>query len=202
MTFAALFLALGFGVVSTLPVGPVGYLAIEGAVSGGRAKALRPILGLLAAESLYLLFALYFFDRMNAHSIYVAPVLRIFSAPVLIWMGVRLLLGKRAFSPGGSSNTPFLEGFLITLFNPAILLLYLGLLSHPLVLSVARMSRRLFILLVFLGASVTTLYAMAFVGEKNRHRLEGKEHVINAVAGILIGLFGFILLFHGIKDFL
>lgn len=202
MTVAPLFLALGFGIISTLPVGPVGYLAIEGAVSGGRTKALYPIFGLLIAESFYLLLSLYFFDKMNAHSVYVAPVLRILSSPVLIWMGVRLLSGKRTFGPTSSSNAPFLEGFLITLFNPAILLLYVGLLSHPLVLSIVGMPRKLFILLAFLGASVGTLYGMALVGEKNRHRLEGKEYLINAVAGILIGLFGIILLFHGIRDFL
>lgn len=112
-----------FGVVATLPMGPAG---INVAASALRKKGFpfKAFLGFLAAESLYLLLAFLLKDLLVAELELWRVITSLIAGVFIFGFGIHIIQSDKAkdLNPAPSG---FTKSFMITMSNPAILLLHL-----------------------------------------------------------------------------
>ncbi len=111
---------LGFLIAA--PVGPLGLLTISRTLSHGRAAGLLTGLGAASADALYGVLAVCGATGAAQLTRGADTWMRVGGASILIWLGLRLLLGRGSSKTGavaahGGLRT-WLSAFLLTLANP------------------------------------------------------------------------------------
>lgn len=122
-------------------------------------------------------------------------VLRYLGAAYLVWLGLRLLVAKGRLSRAVSSEQPtgsfFLQGFIVILSNPKMLVLF-GALIPPFIQSGGDATRQIIVLgLTFAAIACATdaLYALA-AGQAGRLLSQSRVRVIELASGLCLTLGG------------
>jgi threonine/homoserine/homoserine lactone efflux protein len=119
---------LGFGMVLQLSVGPVCLAVLQRALAGRRRHALAMVLGVAAADALYIALAVIGVSTLIASEV-ARLLLGLGGAVVLAYYGLRMLLraaagGGRATTSGAGALAAWRNGFVLTLTNPLTILFW------------------------------------------------------------------------------
>lgn len=204
MFFYFLIKGILFGLLASIPVGPVAVLCIQRTLSKGRLAGFISGLGAAVADLLYTLLATFgikfIIDWIEEVQIY----LKIFGSIILIVMGIRLIPinpSKQLKKLKNSRTTKgyigdFVSAFGLTLSNPILFLIYAGFLSAFFIDSdsVEIWQIAIFLISVFIGACLwwgsLTLIISLF---RNKIKLRNLL-IINRIAGIVIMIFAVIVI--------
>jgi threonine/homoserine/homoserine lactone efflux protein len=179
--------------VLCLTPGPAVLLVIAHALTRGAAAAAWAALGILSANVLYFALSATGLGAVLVASYELFSLLRWLGAAYLVWLGVRLLIGRSAVrSPAtpavGAGRRTFVNGFALQAANPKALLFFVALLPQfidpagrvapqILVLGVTSVVIELVVLLAY-GAAAGRFHALA---ENPRF-----ARVAGAVAGTML----------------
>jgi len=152
--------------------GPDMILLLQTGARHGRGKALATALGLAIARAFHVLLAALGLATLFKVSPWTFEAVRIIGAAYLLWLGLKMFKPGALSAPTASStgdaaiswSTAILRGLLTNLLNPKALLFCSVLLPQfidPLAGSVAGQFAKLGVILVLIGLSFDSVYAMA-----------------------------------------
>lgn len=199
---------LSYGALTAIPTGPVAFLILRNTAQGGPRAGLVTLASLSAAELIYLLLFAFGLSDLILETAWLKDGLYLFGGLLLIWIGV----GSWRASPGsddegeGGAGAPrpalshaamFREGFLITLTNPALLVLYASLVASATALlgpEAVAAWRPLLLVGMLLGAAGWFLVVIALLGRLPAAAVGRLQRHIGRIAGgILMGFGGWLL---------
>jgi threonine/homoserine/homoserine lactone efflux protein len=195
--FGNLFLkGLIFGMMVSIPLGPIGLLIIQKTVNKDRLSGIISGLGVALSDTVYAIIAgfslTYILDFIKQHEFY----FQLIGATILILLGLSIFFRNpvremRKFRRKGSNYTQdFIFTFLISLSNPATVFIFLAVLTGTgVVLSITEPYDAIFIIIgVFIGASLWWGILTSVVGAFRHHLNLRVLWWFNKIAGMLIFL--------------
>lgn len=174
--------------------GPAVVLVMQTAMRRGAGKALTVALGVFAADIIWVGAAVAGVTALLVASGPAFTVLRLLGAAYLIYLGVRLLLARRASSPAvdaasdGSAGHAFRQGFICDLSNPKTVLVFTSVIPQFIPADAGTlMPLALGLTFAVLGLGSLVGYALAFAGARTLvERSRIKEWLTRGAGGLLI----------------
>lgn len=122
---------VAFGAMSAIPMGPVAVLILRRTVQNGPRSGLVVLAGLLIAEAIYLVFFLVGLGELILGTSFLRHAIFLLGAGLLLYIGTSALRSHQTpdVPPIRPSGSLFREGFLLTITNPAIMLIFASLLG-------------------------------------------------------------------------
>lgn len=193
-----------FGLLASVPVGPVAVLCIQRTLNKGRLSGFISGLGAAIADLLYTLLATFGIKFIINWIDEFQKWIKLFGSIVLIIMGVRLIpinpskqfrkLKKSQSTKGYIGD--FISTFGLTLSNPILFILYAGFLGAFFIDSASLEIWQIFVFLisVFIGACIWW-GALTLIVSLFRHKIKLRNIlIINRIAGVLIIIFAIVVL--------
>lgn len=191
------------GIVVSAPMGPVGVLCVQRTLNKGRWYGFVTGLGASLSDIIYALLTGYgmsfIFDFINANIFY----LQLLGSVMLLFFGIYTYRSNPVHSIRPASNNKgtylhnFITAFLVTLSNPLIIFLFIGLFARfAFVLPEIPIGQQLAgYLAVFLGAQ-TWWFGITYFINKVRTRFNVRGiWLINRIIGVIVivvSVFGFV----------
>lgn len=189
------------GLLIALPVGPVAILCIQRALTQGQRHGLVSGLGAASADAIY--------GAVAALGVsFVSTCIQEYNV-LIHWLGgiALCLIGLRTFlaipQPVSSARIgithagDFLSTFLLTLMNPMTILAFAAVFANAGLADCSQSSAAVLVAGVFCGSALWWL-ALCIIAGTFKHLLEEAQfRIINRIAGVLIILFGIIVMIRG-----
>ncbi|WP_395687061.1 LysE family translocator [Aestuariivirga sp.] len=204
---AALFLmGVAVGLAMAAPVGPVNLLVVREALRAGFGPAFLVGLASVAADAMYALVAAFGVSAVaNAIEEYERPLLAA-GGLLLVVMGVRLARARTVVAAGQGQALPttvatarkMLAAFMLTLTNPGVLFGFAAIfatLNSMLQLHVDPLRPVVLVAGVMAGDALWWLFLSSTVARYRSRIGDTALGRINRWTGLLIAVFGFLLLF-------
>lgn len=191
------------GLLIACPIGPVSLTCVRNAALGGPISGLLTGAGAALAHGLFALSASFAAIAVSAFLIQWQPVLTLFSALVLIWIGLRRLDRRFRFRHDRVPPTPrksSLDGLLIAVSNPMTILPYLGFATSAAYAATVEAQRSL---MFSTGAALGALgwYALivslTLIASRRIGRRLGER--LDMASGVILVGFGCLVLARGIS---
>ncbi|MEZ4642867.1 MAG: LysE family transporter [Chloroflexota bacterium] len=196
-----------FGLAVAAPVGPIGLLCMQRSLNNGRLAGFLSGLGAATADAIYGSMAAFGLSLVTGFLVAQQGWLRLIGGLFIIYLGLRTIMAQRAQQAvavpmqadvAGTGNLAgmYLSTLLLTLSNPMTILSFTAVFAgfgfgsgvNDAGTAVALVSG------VFTGSALWWLTLSTLVGWL-RHRLQGRVlRLINVASGIMLLLFGGILL--------
>ncbi len=190
-------LVVGFLVAT--PVGPIGLLCVQRTLSEGKMHGLISGLGAATADAIYGLIAALGITFVSNFLVEEQSWLQLFGGLFLCYLGVRIFLSKPAET--SSANTPSHIGnygstFLLALTSPITILVFAAVFASLGALSsgIQYLSVGLSVAGVFIGSALWWFILSGIAGVIHGKIGYGKLTRLNKVSGIIITVFGMIIL--------
>jgi threonine/homoserine/homoserine lactone efflux protein len=191
-------LIIGFSIAA--PVGPIGILCIRRILAEGRLTGFISGLGAASADAVYGSIAAFGLTAISAFLVTQILWLRLIGGIFLIYLGIQTFRAKAASlaseARGGGLTSAFLSTFFLTLTNPMTILSFAAIFAG-LGLGQAHANlggAAILVAGVFLGSAAWWLTLSALVG-LFRERINEKTLVwVNRIAGVIILVFGLVVL--------
>lgn len=193
---------IGLGFVLSFLTGPVFFALIKTSIEKGFAAGVSLAGGVVVSDVFYVGISLYgtsFIALENAYRIQIGVA----GSSILFAIGLYYLFKKVKVDYEQSSskrkNTGyFIKGFLMCIFNPAILLYWLSVTSSVISISGEIKSSEI---IPFFGSILVTQFSLdvlkAYYANKLRYRIKEKNiALLNRIAGILILIFAARLIYN------
>lgn len=207
--FETIIQGITIGLCTSIPVGPIAILIIQRTLQKGRMHGFTSGLGAATSDTFYALLALLGLSVVLSFIEENKLIIQIAGSSIMMLFGVYIFFQNPAKNIEKSKNEKssywqeYLTAFFLTLSNPLMIFLYLGLFaqfeflssdSHFLVIIVGICS-------VFLGAGLwwflITLLASIF---RKRFNIRGLW-ILNKATGLLIFILAFVALISSISGF-
>jgi len=179
--------------VLALTPGPGVFAVLGRAMNSGFKKSLFLIAGIVSGDLVYLTFALTGLTWVARNVNWVFTLIRILGGLYLIYLGIRAFLAE---SHGKASQTAaartdsacYMEGLIITLSNPKVILFYCSFLPAFMDLKSIRSAGFITAALIVSGtlSLVMTGYALLAVQGKRAFRSEMGSRILNRTGGSLM----------------
>lgn len=192
LSFTAFALAFAIGVASTLPLGPSGMSIVSAFALKGEKRGYMALMGLLAAEVLYMAIAL------GLREIGILSLSHTFEmALTLMFSAFLIIFGHKIYKSSKEQSTrfpiKFFNVFAISMMNPTLLIFYLGLIitiekKYGPNLSEINI---MLLALVFLSGVVGTLICLGKIAQRKSDFIINNLTKIKSVLGpifIILGL--------------
>ena len=195
------------GVSVAAPIGPINLLCIQRTLARGRLHGFVSGLGAATADTLYGLVAVIGVSAVTsfllAQQYWLQPVGGVF----LLWLGLKTALARPGSKPasgpsdGSSLTGAYFSILLLTLANPATILLFFAVFAG---LGIGAQTDHLGAALllvtgVFLGSSAWWLLLSRLAGLFREHLTDGRMRLVNLVAGSAIVALGLWSLWPAVK---
>jgi amino acid exporter len=191
---------IGLGIVLSFLTGPVFFALIKTSIEKGVYAGMSLSVGVILSDIFYIIITLYGSSYLAFESQYKLYI-GITGSIILMSIGIYYLFKKVKISYEKASSKKhhkyFLKGFLMCVFNPAILLYWVSVTSGFVSVAGAMEARNV---VPFFGSILFTQFSTDFVkayyANKLRYRI--KENTIaklNRIAGILIIIFALRLIY-------
>lgn len=187
---------IGFSVAA--PVGPIGLLCIRRTLAQGRLTGLLSGLGAATADALYGVVAGFGITLIS--NFLIDPVtqfvVRLIGGGFLVYLGVKIFRSKIAEKPAEAQANTLLSAYLstlvLTLTNPATIILYAGIFAGMNIGATAGDygSAVLLVLGLFVGSLAWWLLLSTGVGWLSTRLNLNLLNVVNRVSGVIITAFG------------
>ncbi|GAB4207119.1 MAG: LysE family transporter [Roseiflexaceae bacterium] len=196
MDLSLLFKGLIIGFSIAAPVGPIGVLCIRRTLADGRATGLATGLGAASADAVFGAVAGLGLTAVSGALISQQGAIRLLGGLFLCYLGVRTLLARPADRPASSSGAGLLGAyaltFVLTLTNPATILLFLAVFAG---LGAAEQvggytTAVLLILGVFSGSALWWTLLSSGVSLLRERFTPGAMLWVNRLSGLIILAFG------------
>ncbi|MBR2618403.1 MAG: LysE family transporter [Paludibacteraceae bacterium] len=188
------------GICTSIPVGPIAILCIQRTLQKGRWHGFCSGLGAATSDTLYAALALFglsmVMSSITAHQL----IIQIVGSAIMMLFGVYIFFQNPASSirkqqEGGTNYwQEYITAFLLTLSNPLMVFLFLGLFAHFSFLTDAHSPFyvAIGIVSIFCGAAIWWFF-LTFIAStfKKRFNFRGLW-LLNKITGILIALLAFI----------
>ena len=193
-------LAIAMFLLAITP-GPGVFATVSKALSSGFKNTIPDIMGIVAGDLIFLLFAIYGLAAIAETFNALFALIKYLGAAYLIWLGIRLWR-TRALMTGvpeennHSGKYSFLGGLSITLGNPKVILFYLGFLPAFVNLGALSSIDVAVVALVvsFVLGGVMLFYAFTASRARRLFKSESAQGRMNRVAGCAMITTGTILL--------
>ena len=193
-------LVIGFSIAA--PVGPIGVLTIQRTLSHGRLHGFLSGLGATTADAFYGMVAAFGLTFISSFLVSQEYWFKLVGGVFLVYLGVSAFLktGEESNSNAGTGSIlgSYTSTFLLTLTNPMTILAF-GAIFAGLGLAEQNSSydgAGLLVLGVFLGSAAWWLLLSGLTSIfRTRFQSPGSLLWINRISGIIIGSFGFAILF-------
>jgi threonine/homoserine/homoserine lactone efflux protein len=182
------------GLSITAPIGPTNIEIIRRGAQGGWKSARAFCLGVIVALVIYLLLVVLGLSFLTEAELF-NTVLTILGVFVLAYLSYNSLKdffsgGEIELGEGGSGNRHFLPGVVLTISNPAILLLWTGIMGADLAASGASIGQGLLLSLGILIGVVVFFTLLIFLIHSGRKFLRQRYvKYVSLVAGIVLMIF-------------
>ena len=184
------------GLTLAVPVGPISFLCIQRAVTGGRLHGIISGIGVASADSFYAGVTLFGLTAISGLIIAHQFSLRLAAGVVLILVGIRIFLSIPASLSRKTGHETYLKDYLsmvaIAIANPLTLIFYVAILPgfgvvfhENSVLSVSE-----FVGGVFFGSTLWWIILCGSIGSVRSRISDDHLRLINRVSGVLIVIFG------------
>ncbi|MGB4775798.1 MAG: LysE family translocator [Daejeonella sp.] len=192
---------IGLGFVLSFLTGPVFFALIKTSIEKGFYAGLSLAAGVLLSDILYVILSIYGSSYLALENTYRLPI-GIAGSIILLSIGIYYLLKKVKINYENTTskrkNTGyFLKGFVMCIFNPAMLLYWISVTSG--VISVAGKIEPGDVI-PFFGSILVTQFSLdvtkAYYANKLRYRIKEKTiGRLNLIAGVLMIIFAFRLIY-------
>ncbi len=185
---------IGFSIAA--PVGPIGILCIQRALSGGNLQGLVTGLGAATADALYGFIAAFGLTFISNFLVDQSIWFRLIGGLFLCYLGVRAFLKKpqqQTVSVANSTNlSAYGTTFFLTLTNPMTILFFAGIFAGLGVVSqsIHYASAGLMVIGVFTGSAAWWLLLSGATGIFRNKINESKLALVNKISGFVILAFG------------
>lgn len=198
MIYELLFKAFFIGVFVSAPMGPIGMLVIQRTLNKGRGHGLASGIGAMISDLFYaLLTALglgLVMDFITDHEIWI----KLFGSLVMILFGIFIYRSNpvAAIQTDGTQETTYkrdgVTAFLLTLSNPLIIFLFIGLYARFNFFQESCTFWEHFFGILFIGVGAFCWWLMiSYVFSKLRHKFNVRKlYLLNKIIGGIIVLFG------------
>lgn len=194
------FLLQGFliGLLASMPVGPIAVLCIQRTLYKGRWHGFATALGAAASDLIYALIASFGLSIIISFITSKQNIIQIIGCVVIIFFGIYLFRSRQTKTiPRTNSSTQnyiqdFATSFLMTLSNPMIIFLFIGLYAkfnfiHE---GITIFKTTLGVLFVFLGAVSWWFLLVSFVNLFRSWINVRGLGIINKIMGVVLVIFG------------
>lgn len=193
---------IGLGIVLSFLTGPVFFALIKTSIEKGFYAGAFLATGVVCSDVCYVFLAIYGSSYLELENNYRIPI-GIIGSTILLSIGVYYLLKKVKINYQNNTskrhNTGyFFKGFLMCIFNPAILLYWVSVTSGVISISGKLNAAEV---VPFYGAILLTQFSMdvlkAWYANKLRYRIKEKTiRRLNLIAGTLIIIFALRLIYN------
>lgn len=123
------------GFLVALPVGAVAMICVNRTLQYGKVSGYFSGMGAAAADLIYGLIAIYSLTAISGQALVNQPVLRLAGGLCIIFIGIRMMVGKKSSTEVVPTNhetnfKDFISTFLITLSNPITMIAFVAALSN------------------------------------------------------------------------
>ena len=207
LTLAAILAMFGTMLVISAVPGPSDFAVVARSLSSGLGQALGMIVGIIAADVVFILLAMFGLTAIAETMDEWFVLLKFLGAGFLIWLGIAAilpLLNGAGRSPDQSSipvrhskGSSFIAGFLITLGDPKAILFYFGLLPAYLDPERASLLDTVLVVLTATVAIIVVKVTYAFLADRARLVFDSPKIRIGmtAAAGLIMLATGIVLIF-------
>lgn len=188
---------IGFSIAA--PVGPIGILCIRRTLNQGRVYGLLSGLGAAAADASYGTVAAFGLNFIMQYLIEQSVWIRLIGAVFLCYLGIQTFRAQPPERNEGGAFTSgylktFLSTFLLTITNPMTILSFLGIFAGSgLSAGSGYASGIVLVLGVFAGSMLWWLILCNVFGAIGKHLGPGLLVWINRVSGIVLLVFGIVM---------
>ncbi len=188
------------GIISSIPLGPIGVLVIQKTLSKGRWSGLVSGLGASFSDTIYAIIAgfslSYVIDFVRAQQSYIQFI----GGLILMFFGISLVRVnpvkelRQQFQNKKKTKLlqDFITSFIITLSNPLIIFMLLGIFAGLNIFSDPNVVKNSVIILGFFCGSVIWWFTLSTVVNLFRNKINLRRLiVINRVTGIMILILAF-----------
>ena len=197
-------LALGFSIAA--PVGPIGVLCIQRTLTKGQPHGFISGLGAATADAVYGSLAAFGLTAITGYLIEQTEWLRVVGGIFLCYLGLKTILTRSAalsqVAPAGGCAAAYASTFMLTLTNPMTILAFAAIFAGIGLAETTQSyaSAGLLVLGVFTGSALWWLL-LSSGATLFRHKLDARRLTwINKGAGIIIVVFGLLILFDGLMS--
>ncbi|MDE6482555.1 MAG: LysE family translocator [Rikenellaceae bacterium] len=189
------------GLMGSIPLGPIGVLCIQRTLSGRFRSGFASGLGAATADTIFATVALFFYSLVMSFIESRMTLLTVIGGIIIIAIGVSLFVRKtkvhiRRNRVGGKKIfKDYISTFLLTLTNPAYILVFIALFSSVGIARDGSMSVAggVLTLLGVAAGACSWWFVLTFAVDKLRRRFRPRHLVIlNKAAGVLIFVLGVI----------
>lgn len=195
-------LALGFSIAA--PVGPIGILCIQRTLTQGQLHGFVSGLGAATADAVYGSLAAFGLTAITGYLVAQTEWLRVVGVIFLCYLGIKTFLTRSAtpsqITQKGGGASAYASTFVLTLTNPMTILAFIAIFAG---LGLAETTQSytsagLLVWGVFTGSALWWLL-LSSGATLFRHKLDARRLTwINKGAGVIIVVFGLIILFDGL----
>jgi threonine/homoserine/homoserine lactone efflux protein len=195
-SIAALF---GTMLVLSMAPGPSDFAVIARSIASGFGHGLLMIGGIVAADFLFILLAVYSLAAVAEAMGTLFTLLQYFGGAYLLWLGASAVRAHPKYedvedAPAHSRFSSFIGGLLITLGDPKAILFYMGLFPAFVDLADIAISDTVIIMSIATGVIVSVKASFAFAADRARRLFENArlKRRLDIAAGVVListGLF-------------
>jgi len=188
------------GILLAAPVGPIAFLCIQRTLAHGRLHGITSGLGIATADAFYAAVTAFGFALISDFLLANQWFFRLFAGLALIAVGLRITLA----APPVISTTPEKESYIadfttmlaITLANPLTILFFTIIIPGFWVVSSGStwVTPAIFVTGVLLGEIGWWVFLCGTLDSMRSYLTRERLHVINRIAGLVITLFGVVLI--------
>jgi threonine/homoserine/homoserine lactone efflux protein len=191
-----------FGIALAFSLGPSFFGLIQTSIKNGYRSGIAMALGIFLSDFIYLLLAWFGLSAWLMDDAYAIPV-GITGGVLLIGYGIYQFVKKTKVQnvegeipeAKNSYGTMALKGFLMNLFNPFVIFLWIGAIS----LSTTKFNNDVGIILAFFITTLATILATDIGKALASHKIKGYLnevwiHRVNQIAGIIMMISGIVLI--------
>lgn len=193
MTALSLFSLMGAMLLLAIVPGPGVFAIIARAFSSGFSRGVAMTMGMLVADYLFIVLALFGLSALSAIMGTTFIVIKYLSVVYLIWLGIKLLTSRATnmdldSSAQSSLKSSFMTGLIVTLGNPKAILFYVG--FFPAFVNIETVSTYdaglIMLAATVAFGSVNLGYAFMAVKAKGIFKSPNASNVINKTAGSIL----------------
>jgi threonine/homoserine/homoserine lactone efflux protein len=188
------------GIALAAPVGPIAFLCIQRSLANGSLHGISSGLGVATADALYATVAAFGLALISDFLLARQRFFRLFGGLALIVIGIRIVYSE----PPQSATTQEKESFIadystmlaISLANPLTILFFTMIIpGFGVVISGNTwLNPAIFVIGVFLGETGWWIFLCGALGSMRDYLTRERLHLINRFAGLIIAVFGAILI--------
>lgn len=186
-------LLLGFSIAA--PVGPIGLLCINKTLDKGKLSGFLSGMGAASADMIYGIIAAFSLTSISSILIKQSHIIKIVGGVFLLYLGINILLKKKANTSISTDSKNLYEDyastFFLTITNPMTIISFTAVFAGLGIAETAKniLSSSFLVLGVFIGSALWWLVlatGVAFISKKSNEKV---LKFINIISGIIILIF-------------